>query len=427
MLDIKLIRENATVVDEALKRRNPGLSVQPILALDVERRQLLLQEETLRSERNQLTQAIAQAKQAGENTEAIQLKTRQLADTIKALEIRKDELAQAQLTGLQDIPNMPSDSSPTGPDESHNVVVKTWGDELKARTITAPLPHWEIGTALGLLDAERGVKLAQSRFTVMRGLGAKLERALIQLMLDTHTQAGYEEILPPFLANTASMVGTGQLPKFADDMFKCQDDALYLIPTAEVPVTNLYRGEVLPEADLPMRFVAYTPCFRREAGSAGKDTRGLIRQHQFNKVELVKLCTPQQAEAEHLALLADAEKILQLLELPYRVMELCTGDLGFSAARCFDIEVWMPAQGVYREISSCSLFTDFQARRADLKYKPQDATQGNQLLHTINGSGLAVGRTVAAILENYQLHQMQVTLPPALLPYWQGSPPVITG
>lgn len=419
MLDIRLIREQPEAVNLGLKRRNPDFSIDAVLQLDIQRRELLQEEEGLRSRRNQLTQDIAQKKRAGENTDTIQSETREIGDRIKAIESQKNDLEEQQNAILYTLPNIPSDKTPNGSDETANVEIKTWGDQFKSRYQDNPLPHFEIGTALGILDFERGVKIAQSRFSVMVGEGARLERALINFMLDTHTANGYTEILPPFLVNRQTMTGTGQLPKFEEDMFACRDDELFLIPTAEVPVTNLYRDEILAEEDLPISLCAYTPCFRREAGSAGKDTRGLIRQHQFDKVELVKFVTPEQAEAEHLKLLADAERILQLLELPYRVIELCTGDLGFGAARCFDIEVWMPAQGVYREISSCSHFTDFQARRAQIKFKSGDKKAA--FLHTINGSGLAVGRTLAAILENYQIGNQEVTLPQALQPYCRNG------
>lgn len=420
MLDIRAIRENPEAVNAALKTRNPELSVDEVLACDVRRRELLQEEESLRGERNQLTQQIAQAKKAGEDTTDIQTRTRALADRIKAIESEKQELEDRQQELLLNIPNAPLPETPMGADESANILVRTWGEDLKGRFRAAPLPHYEIGVNLGILDFERGVKVAQSRFTVVRGDGSRLERALINFMLDTHTQHGYEEVLPPFLVNPDAMRGTGQLPKFEADMFKCRDDELYLIPTAEVPVTNLYGGEILDADQLPLCFTAYTPCFRREAGSAGRDTRGLIRQHQFDKVELVKLVKPETSEEEHLKLLADAERILQLLELPYRVVELCTGDIGFSAARCFDLEVWMPAQGLYREISSCSTFTDYQARRAGLKYRSEE-TGRPTFLHTLNGSGLAVGRTLAAILENYQINDQEVVLPEVLLPYFKNQ------
>jgi seryl-tRNA synthetase len=420
MLDIKLIRENPDAVNQALRRRKSDLSVDAILALDARRRELLQEEESLRSQRNQITQQIAQAKKEGRDTEAIQQQTRALADRIKDIEAQKEALSEQQSALLLDIPNMPLPETPDGADESENVVLRTWGDEFKSRYCQDTLPHYEIGSTLGILDFERGVKIAQSRFSVMRGEGSRLERALINFMLDTHTERGYEEVLPPFLVNRQAMTGTGQLPKFEADMFRCKDDELFLIPTAEVPVTNLYAGELLSEDQLPINMTAYTPCFRREAGSAGKDTRGLIRQHQFDKIELVKLCRPEDSPAEHLKLLEDAEVILQKLELPYRVVALCAGDIGFSAARCFDIEVWMPAQGVYREISSCSTFTDFQARRIGLKYR-SEATGKPAFVHTINGSGLAVGRTLAAILENYQISHQEVAIPEALRPYFRNG------
>lgn len=420
MLDIRLIRENPDLVNAALKRRNPELSVDAIVELDARRLALLKEEETLRGQRNQITQQIAQLKREGKDTEAIQTETRQLAERIKEIEQQKEEIANAQNALLMEIPNMPLPAVPTGHDESANVVIKTWGDAFKSRPCADVQHHYDIGTALGILDFDRGVKISQSRFSVMRGEGARLERALINFMLDTHTAHGYEEVLPPFLVNRQTMTGTGQLPKFEADMFVCRDDELYLIPTAEVPVTNLYGGELLSEDQLPMYMTAYTPCFRREAGSAGKDTRGLIRQHQFDKVELVKLTRPEDSDAEHLKLLEDAERILQKLELPYRVLELCSGDIGFSAARCFDLEVWMPAQGVYREISSCSTFADFQARRIGLRYR-SEATGKPAFVHTLNGSGLAVGRTLAAILENYQISHQEVAIPEVLRPYFRNG------
>ncbi len=420
MLDIKLIRETPDVVNAALKRRKPELSIDEISRLDVQRRELLQEEEALRSQRNQMTQQIAQAKKAGQDTDAIQAETRVLAERIKLLEQQKEELAEQQSLLVMDLPNLPLPQTPDGADESENVVLRTWGDALKSRPCAEPLAHFDVGPALGILDFDRGVKIAQSRFSVIRGDGSRLSRALINFMLDTHTAHGYEEVLPPFLVNRQAMTGTGQLPKFEADMFRCKDDELFLIPTAEVPVTNLYSGELLSESQLPIYMTAYTPCFRREAGSAGKDTRGLIRQHQFDKVELVKLVRPEDSEAEHMKLLADAERILQLLELPYRVVELCAGDIGFSAARCFDLEVWMPAQGVYREISSCSVFSDFQARRIGLKYRAE-ATGKPAFVHTLNGSGLAVGRTLAAILENYQISHQEVVIPQALLPYFRNG------
>jgi seryl-tRNA synthetase len=425
MLDIRLIRENPEAINKALQRRKPDLSVDSISRLDVQRLELLQEEEALRGKRNQMTQQIAQAKKEGRDTEAIQQETRTLSERIKLIEQQKEELAVQQNALLLEIPNMPLPETPDGSDENDNIVLRTWGDEFKSRYCADLLPHYDIGPALGILDFDRGVKVAQSRFSVLRGEGSRLERALINFMLDTHTEHGYEEVLPPFLVNRQAMTGTGQLPKFEADMFRCKDDELFLIPTAEVPVTNLYAGEILSEDQLPIYMTAYTPCFRREAGSAGKDTRGLIRQHQFDKIELVKLVRPEDSEAEHLKLLADAERILQKLELPYRVVELCAGDIGFSAARCFDIEVWMPAQGVYREISSCSTFTDFQARRIGLKYR-SETTGKPAFLHTLNGSGLAVGRTLAAILENYQISHQEVEIPEVLRSYFRNGSTCLT-
>ncbi|MFN8615232.1 MAG: serine--tRNA ligase [Vampirovibrionales bacterium] len=421
MLDLKWIRQDAEAVNAGLQRRSPQLSIEAIVAIDEQRRILLQEEEALRSQRNALSKEVGQRKAKGDNTDDLMAQTKSMADRIKRIENEKDALEAQQNALLLDIPNIPSPQAPNGRDEHDNVEARRWGEDFKNRPPKNALAHWDLGPAMGMLDFERGVKVAQSRFTLQRGWGAKLSRALINFMLDTHETAGYEELRPPYLVNADAMRGTGQLPKFEADMFRCQDDALYLIPTAEVPVTNLYSGEELNEAQLPLCFSSYTPCFRREAGSAGRDTRGFIRQHQFDKVELVKLTTAEQAESEHLKLVADAERILQLLELPYRVMDLCAGDMGFSAQRCFDLEVWLPGQQTYREISSCSHFGDFQARRAGLKYRP---ASGGKLewCHTINGSGLAIGRTVVAIMENYQLEptpdgQYQIAVPTVLQPY----------
>jgi seryl-tRNA synthetase len=312
------------------------------------------------------------------------------------------------------LPNLPSDTTPIGANETENVEVRRWGDEYKCDR-TDILPHWEIGEKLGILNFERAVKIAQARFVNLIGAGAALERALIQFMLNTHTANGYVEVAPPLLVNTASMTGTGQLPKFADDLFKCAEDELWLIPTAEVPITNLYRDEILDGENLPVHHCAYTPCFRREAGSYGRDTRGLIRLHQFNKVELVKFVLPENSAEEHEKLVRDAESILQALKLPYRVVELCTGDIGFGAAKCYDLEVWLPTANTYREISSCSNFHDFQARRANIRFKSK-GKKGTEFLHTINGSGLAVGRTMSAILENYQQPDGRILIPEVLQP-----------
>ncbi len=312
------------------------------------------------------------------------------------------------------LPNLPSESAPIGKDEKENVEVRRWGDEYKPSNSDI-LPHWEIGEKLGILNFERAVKISQARFVNLIGAGAALERALIQFMLNTHTANGYTEVVPPLLVNSDSMTGTGQLPKFAEDLFKCAEDDLWLIPTAEVPVTNLYRDEILEGENLPIYHCAYTPCFRREAGSYGRDTRGLIRLHQFNKVELVKFVLPENSAAEHEQLVRDAESVLQALKLPYRVVELCTGDIGFSAAKCYDLEVWLPTANTYREISSCSNFHDFQARRANIRFRSK-GKKGTEFVHTLNGSGLAVGRTMTAILENYQQADGRVLIPEVLQP-----------
>ncbi len=415
MLDIKLIRECPDKVNELLKRRNPELSINEVLEIDVERRKIQAQADELRARRKNESQKIGLMKKNGENTDAIQEDVRKLGDEIKELEEKQTELDNKQRDILLHTPNIPDETTPIGLSEDDNVEVYKCGEprkfdfEFKA--------HWDLCEEKGLVDFERGVKISQSRFILYRGKGAKLERAIINFFLDYHTQVqGYEEILPPFMANAATMTGTGQLPKFKEDMYKCVDEDLYLIPTAEVPVTNIYSGEILSEDDLPKYMTAYTPCFRRESGSAGKDTRGLIRVHQFNKVELVKLCTPETSKDEHEKLTEDAEKMLQLLELPYRREALSTGDIGFSANKCWDLEVWMPSYGAYKEISSCSNFGDYQARRANIRYRDK-ASGKTQFVHTINGSGLAVGRTFAAIVENYQQEDGTIVIPEVLRKY----------
>lgn len=415
MLDIKLIRENPDKINELLKRRNPALSIDEVLVIDEERRKIQTKADELRAKRKAESQKIGQMKKNGENTDEIQEDVRVLGDEIKDLEGKQTELDEKQRDILLHIPNIPDETTPIGASDADNVEVYKWGEprkfdfEFKA--------HWDLCEEKNLVDFERGVKLSQSRFTLYRGKGSKLERAIINFFLDYHTeQQGYEEILPPFMANSATMTGTGQLPKFAEDMYKCENEDLYLIPTAEVPVTNIYSGEILSENDLPKYMTAYTPCFRREAGSAGKDTRGLIRVHQFNKVELVKLCTPESSKDEHEKLTEDAEKMLQLLELPYRREALSTGDIGFSANKCWDLEVWMPSYNAYKEISSCSNYGDYQARRANIRYK-EKATGKTRFVHTINGSGLAVGRTFAAIVENYQQADGTIIIPEVLRKY----------
>ena len=415
MLDIKLIRENPEKINELLKRRNPDLSIDEVIAIDEERRKIQTKADELRAKRKSESQKIGLMKKNGENTDKIQEEVRVLGDEIKEFEEKQTELDAKQKDILLHIPNIPDETTPIGASDADNVEVYKWGEprkfdfEFKA--------HWDLCEEKNLVDFERGVKLSQSRFTLYRGKGSRLERAIINFFLDYHTeQQGYEEILPPFMANSATMTGTGQLPKFAEDMYKCENEDLYLIPTAEVPVTNIYSGEILSEDDLPKYMTAYTPCFRREAGSAGKDTRGLIRVHQFNKVELVKLCTPETSKNEHEKLTEDAEKMLQLLELPYRREALSTGDIGFSANKCWDLEVWMPSYNAYKEISSCSNYGDYQARRANIRYK-EKATGKTRFVHTINGSGLAVGRTFAAIVENYQQADGTIIIPEVLRKY----------
>lgn len=415
MLDIKLIRENPDKINELLKRRNPDLSIDEVVQIDVERRAVQTQADELRAKRKNESQKIGELKKQGQNTDEIQEEVRKIGDEIKILEEKEVELEEKQKTLLLHIPNIPDETTPVGTSEEDNKIISGCGEptdahfELKA--------HWDLVEEKGLVDFERGVKLAQSRFILYRGKGAQLERAIINFFLDVHTKEhGYEEILPPVLVNSAAMTGTGQLPKFAEDMYKCENEDLFLIPTAEVPVTNIYQGEILNEEDLPKYMTAYTPCFRREAGSAGKDTRGLIRVHQFNKVELVKLTTPEQSHEEHLKLTKDAERVLEILELPYRRVELCTADIGFSAKKCFDLEVYMPSYNGYKEISSCSNFGDYQARRANIRYR-EKSTGKVQFVHTINGSGLAVGRTLAAIIENFQQEDGTIKIPRALQHY----------
>ena len=416
MLDIKLIRENPEKINSLLKRRNSALSVDEILDIDIQRREVQAKADGLRSERKKLSQEIGMLRKNAQDSSLPEEKVRGIGEEISQLETLESELNESQRQMLLNTPNIPDEETPIGADETHNPVIKTVGEPAKVGFKIKP--HWEIGLDLGIIDFERWVKISQSRFTIYKGAGARLERAIINFFLDVHTrQHGYTEILPPFLVNGASMTGTGQLPKFKEDMYKCEEEDLYLIPTAEVPLTNIYMNEILQEDDLPLYMTAYTPCFRREAGSAGKDTRGLIRQHQFNKVELVKLCTPEASREEHEKLTADAEKILELLELPFRRIQLCTGDIGFSAAKCYDLEVWMPSSDSYREISSCSNFMDFQARRANLKYRSK-TTGKTEFVHTINGSGLAVGRTFAAILENCQQEDGSVLIPKALRHYF---------
>jgi seryl-tRNA synthetase len=418
MLSLKFIRENSEVVREALRKRGVQFELDDFLALDEERREIIQEVENLRSLRNRVSKEIGEAKKRGENPQAEMERMREVGKEISAKEERLKELETKIKEQLLLIPNIPHESVPEGVDEKDNEVVRVVGEPR--RFTFEPLPHWDVGKALGILDFERAAKISRSRFVVLWNKGALLERALINFMLDLHIKEhGYKEVFPPILVNEETMVGTGQLPKFREDMFKCADDPLYLIPTAEVPVTNLHREEILSAEDLPLKYVSYTPCFRREAGSYGKETRGLIRQHQFNKVELVKVTHPDKSYDELELLVKDAEEVLKRLELPYRVVVLCTGDLGFSTAKTYDIEVWMPSYGDYKEISSCSNCEDFQARRAQIKFK-ENAKTKPRFVHTLNGSGVAIGRTVAAILENYQERDGSVTIPEALRPYMDG-------
>ena len=422
MLDLKQIRENPDLVQELLNRRSASKEYQltPILDLDRQRRELEATRSQLQARSNEIGKLYGQKLKSGGNAETPEIKAlKEEGNEIKiklgSLEPQEKEI-KAQIDDLLlQLPNLPSESTPIGKDETENVAVRRWGDEYLPQNPKI-LPHWEIGEKLGILNFERAVKVAQTRFVNLIGAGAALERALINFMLDRQIAAGYLEVLPPILISSASLQGTGQLPKFAEESFQCKDDDLWLVPTAEVPVTNLYRDEILDTAQLPIKHCAYTPCFRREAGSYGKDTRGLIRLHQFNKVELVKLVHPDRSEDEHQSLVKDAEAILQALKLPYRVIELCTGDLGFGAAKCYDLEVWLPSAEKYREISSCSNFKDFQARRANIRCK-EAGKKGTQYVHTLNGSGLAIGRTMAAILENYQQLDGTIQIPEALQPY----------
>lgn len=418
MIDLKQLRDHPEAFAERLSHRG-DYDLQAILDLDQKQRELETERSQLQARSNQIGKTIGERIKSGthpKNPEIQEL--RQEGSTVKAtlsdLEPQerdlKAEIGQLLLT----IPNLPSDDTPIGKDETANVEVRRWGEEYIPKN--AKLAHWEIGETLGILNFERSVKIAQSRFATLVGAGAALERALIQFMLDQQVEAGYTEVLPPVLVNSESLTATGQLPKFAEESFKCDQDDLWLSPTAEVPVTNLYRDEIISADDLPIFHCAYTPCFRREAGSYGRDTRGLIRLHQFNKVELVKLVHPSTSATEHEALVQNAAAILEALKLPYRVLQLCTGDLGFSAAKCYDLEVWLPSAGCYREISSCSNFLDFQARRGNIRFK-ESGQKGTQFVHTLNGSGLAVGRTMAAVLENYQQPDGSVQVPEVLQPY----------
>ncbi len=424
MLDTKFVRENLAAVEEAMRNRNAAFDTQAFLELDARRREAIQQEEALQAERNSASKEIGALMKEGKQAEAEAAK-----DRVRVIneEIDKASAAREEAdSGLRDllmhVPNMPDVSTPVGKDENDNPEVRRWGTprtfdfEKKA--------HWDLGPDLGIIDFERGVKLAESRFYVLGGAGARLERALISFMLDQHTSRGYKEWWVPALANAETLTGTAQLPKFEEDLYKTTE-GLYLIPTAEVQLTNLHAQEILDADQLPLRYCAFTPCFREEAGSAGRDTRGIIRVHQFSKVEMVKYATPEQAWDELEAMTADAEHILQELGLPYRVIALCTGDIGFSSAKTYDVEVWMPSYDGYKEISSCSCCTDFQARRANIRYRDPDAFKGTRYLYTLNGSGVAVGRCMAAIIENYQNADGTITVPEALVPYMGGMTKIV--
>ena len=437
MLDLGFVRANLEVVEGKLRARgaDPAALLGDFRALDQSRREAITTSERLKARRNELSQRVGALKKAGQDATAVMDETRALKDELDELDKAAASLDEQLRLSLASIPNLTRDEVPNGTSEADNLTVKTWGE--KPVLNFAAKPHWEIGEALGILDLERAAKLSGARFAVYMGAGARLERALIGFMLDLHTQKhGYTEVLPPFMVNSKSLFGTGQLPKFAEDLFRCsdadaeavargefKDNDHWLIPTAEVPVTNLYRDEILDEARLPICLTAYTPCFRAEAGAAGKDTRGIIRQHQFQKVELVKFTRPEESDAEHEKLTRDAEEILEALKLPYRRVLLCAGDTGFSSAKTFDLEVWLPGQQLYREISSCSNFEGFQARRANIRYRAaagQGAKAKPEFVHTLNGSGLAVGRTWLAILENYQQADGTVLIPEVLRPYMGG-------
>jgi len=422
MLDIRYIRENLEEVEARLKTRGSGVDLSGFRELDGRRRGLLQETEALKALRNRVSDEISRVKDKSQVQGQI-AEMREVSQKVKVLDEELRVLEEQLAAFLLTVPNVPAPDVPVGATEAENLEVRKWG-EIPTHDFT-PRPHWELGEELGILDFERGAKLTGARFTLYKGAGARLERALINFMLDLHTSRhNYIEMLPPFMVNRESMTGTGQLPKFEDDLFHLEGVDYFLIPTAEVPVTNIHRGEILRGKELPIAYTAYTPCFRREAGSYGKDTRGLIRQHQFNKVELVKFVHPSESDRELESLLDNAEEVLRLLNLPYRVVELCTGDIGFSATRTFDIEVWLPGQNTYREISSCSNFGEFQARRAGIRFREEEKSKP-EFVHTLNGSGLAVGRTLVAILENCQQADGSVLIPEALRPYMGGLEKII--
>lgn len=422
MLDTRFVREHLDEVATAMKNRNHSWDSEYFKELDESRRSLIGQEEELLNQRNVLSKSIGKLMSEGkkDEAEAVKAQVSELKDRIAELSVKRAEAEEKLNDLLLGTPNMPADSTPVGKDENDNPEVRRWGTprDFEAEGIEMK-PHWDLGADLGIIDSERAVKLAGSRFVLLGGLGARLERALINFMADTHISRGYKEWWCPAMANATTLTGTGQLPKFEDDLFKTRE-GMYLIPTAEVQLTNIHSGEVLDVSDLPLKYCAFTPCFREEAGSAGRDTRGLIRVHQFDKVEMVKYAKPEESYDDLEAMVADAENILQLLGLPYRVISLCTGDIGFSAAKTYDLEVWLPSYNAYKEISSCSNCVDFQARRANIKYRDPENFKGSRLVHTLNGSGLAVGRTMAAVLENYQQADGSVKVPDVLVPYMGG-------
>jgi seryl-tRNA synthetase len=418
MLEGRYIREHIDEVRERLSTRGQGVHLDQFVSIDAERRKAIQEWERLRALQRKVSEEVSQRKREGEGASELILEMKKVSQELKDLDKVVEEKESALQELLLTIPNLPHTSVPIGKDFSDNVEVRRWGKILKFDF--EPKPHWDIGEELGILDFKAGTKIAGARFTLYLDLGAKLERALINFMLDLHTREhGYREVLPPFMVNRTAMMGTGQLPKFEEELFKVEGTEYFLIPTAEVPVTNIHQNEVLEEKALPLYYTAYTPCFRKEAGSYGKDTRGLIRQHQFNKVELVKFTKPDSSYEELEKLLSDAEEVLRRLELPYRVVNLCTGDLGFSASKTYDIEVWLPGQNAFKEISSCSNFEDFQARRAKIRYRVSGKSK-TEYVHTVNGSGLAIGRTSVAILENYQQPDGSVAIPAVLRPYMDG-------
>ena len=418
MLDLRWILSNRDEMEACLKNRHHDFDLNILVSLDEERRKIIGQTEDLKARRNEGSRKVGAARKTGENVDSLMEEIRRMGDEIKELDGRLAKVEEELHGHLMTLPNRLSATTPVGNDENDNPVVRTWGTPKEFSF--EPKPHWDLAEALGIMDFEKGVMLAQSRFTVLKGLGARLERALTSFMLDLHTKKhGYTEIEPPFMVRSAILEGTGQLPKFAEDLYRIQDEDLWLIPTAEVPLTNLMRESILEEKDLPLYYTAYTPCFRREAGSAGPDVRGLMRQHQFDKVEMVKICTPETSYDELEKLTANAEEVLQILELPYHVVNLCSGDIGFGSAKTYDLEVWLPSQNRYREISSCSNCEDFQARRMNLRYRPADGGK-IRFVHTLNGSGIAVGRTLIAVMENYQREDGSIEIPRALVPYMDG-------